>query len=168
MIALGMVCIMLAMGLCGCSKPSDSIVGTWKGTVDMNDQLGGTEDDQLIQSMLVGDVSIDFIFDFESDGTYTVDIDATKLKDALKNAASGIAGYLLGDVDALVEPLVDNLLDNAINSSFDKNGQYKVDDSTGEVFVRDSNGKFEKAFTFSDGKLVMEEDGKKVTFSKVG
>lgn len=166
-ISLGLACILIALSLSGCGKPSQNIIGVWKGTIDLKDTLDGDEDEQMLQSLLMGNAKIDLYFAFYEDGEYSTEVDATELKESLKKTTSSIASYLLGEVDGLVETLVDNIMDSVIDSSFDLNGSYKVNDKTGEVYLSDDNGDYEKAFELSGGKLVAFDSDLKLVFRKV-
>lgn len=108
-----LLAIVLVLSLAACAssaKPAgqeDSIVGTWKGSLDMSQILkDALEEEGMEVPADVGDISFAMIFTFTEEGTVTVDVD----QESLTAMATKV-------VDFMLETTISALKDQGIDLS---------------------------------------------------
>lgn len=102
------VALVLMFSFAGCGTDADKIVGKWKGSMDMSQQLvdalsTNSEDVKLSDYIDIKDFKIDFTLEFKDSGSYKIKYDSDSIKTSLENVkpeiSTGMKKYLAKIMD---------------------------------------------------------------------
>lgn len=173
------LCMMMA--LCACGGSSETIIGSWEGTMDMAQMLVEEVDPGVQQSLgtsiSFGDylkkMPCKFLAEFKADGTYSYQLDGSDSRDLLKTATYdyyyAILTELLGaeptddelvsvlgmSLDDYAGQIADQSLDG-LKSQGTTSGTFKIDGN--KILYNGSSDNYE-TFTLSGNTLTIHVDG---------
>lgn len=148
----------------GCATREESVfIGSWKATADLTELLSTVAEDDLggesFESYTDEPITIDVIFNFEKDGTYSMRIDgetvtkaAQAFADALKKIVKAqLEEYLKGEGVTDVDEFIENAYNMTFDELYEKQGleEKGKEKFTEGLSLESSEGKF----IVKDGKL---------------
>lgn len=148
----------------GCATREESVfIGSWNATADLTELLSTVAEEDLggesFESYTDEPITVDVIFNFEKDGTYSMRIDgetvtkaAQAFADALKKIVKAqLEEYLKGEGVTDVDEFIENAYNTTFDELYEKQGleEKGKEKFTEGLSLESSEGKF----IVKDGKL---------------
>jgi len=102
-ISLVLVAAMLCCVLAGCgNKEADALVGTWKADVDMTELMAEKMGADMMEFVTLSDVIFTMVLQFNSDGTFSMTLDAASVEAALNNLLQSVKDGTVAMLEAQI------------------------------------------------------------------
>ena len=156
------LCLVLLLGLAGCSSDKDALIGTWNGEADLTDVINESfaADEELSQYVHVDSFKLPMVLVFNEDGTYSLGADKTAVQAEIESLKTDVSDGMTAYLEAMIKEqgltgvTVDDLL-TAMNMT--------MEDLVAEAFSEEAANELleqmasEGNFDVKDGKLFLSD-----------
>lgn len=162
------------LSLTGCSD-SKKFVGQWKAEVDITDSIYSAmsdENEDVFKHVTPTDLTVSFVFAFNSDGTYRITVDEEAWKETMRTfgqtMAEGLRAYFQDlIVSSGLDVSVDELLESTgvdLDSMVDEMvGELESSELFGEDSISEGSFKAEKGKLYTSDSINSEIDENEYT-----